>query len=115
MLKPVPGVLQQQVIGTGDPICSPCHRGGSSSRRASRKLTVSLPSPSLVKPTRGGGLGSSDAALPGILDIECLQLLMYLSKFTAAPPALLFVLFTIILTQSFQNYELALVYLLILP
>lgn len=103
------------MIGVGDPICSPCHRAGSPSRRASRKLRVSQPSPSLVKPTRGDGLGSPDAALPGILDIERLQLLTYLPKLTAAPLALLFVLFTIILTQSYQNHKLSLMYLLILP
>lgn len=101
-----------QMIGMGDPIC---HKGGSASRRVSRKLRVPLSSPSLLKPSRGGGLGSSDVALPGILDIECFQLLIYLPKLTAAPPALLFVLFTIILTQSYQNYKQSLMYLLILP
>lgn len=103
------------MIGLGDPISSPCHKGGSPSRRAGRKLRISLPSSSLVKPTRGGGLVSSDAALPGIPDIECLQLLMHLPKLTAAPLALLFVLFTIILTHNYHNYKLSLMYLLILP
>lgn len=41
-----------KMIGTGDSICNPCHKGWNPSGRAGRKLKVSLPSPSLVKPTR---------------------------------------------------------------